>query len=245
MEPRSVTIRFHEELNDFLPRHQLGQRIAVSFHGRRTVKDLIESLGVPHVEIDTICAQGEAVDFDYIVQDHDDIHVHPGFRMMLPPRFVIDENVAKLCPLLRMLGFDALYVQGAADSWIATISKQETRTILSRDKGLLKRKEVHSGLYLRSTAFQEQLREVMERLKIKAFCEPFTRCMSCNHRLASLPDAEVAASPHIPPGSENMDERVFPLSRLPSSLLERQPSLEHGKIGSPNPSLTLSILIES
>jgi len=200
MEPRSVTIRFHEELNDFLPRHQLGQRIAVTFHGRRTVKDLIESLGVPHVEIDTICAQGETVDFDYIVQDQDDIHVHPGFRMTLPPRFVIDENVAKLCPLLRMLGFDTLYVQGATDSWIATISKQESRTILSRDKGLLKRKEVHSGLYLRSTASQEQLREVMGRLKIKSFCEPFTRCMSCNHRLASLSAAEAAVSPHIPPG---------------------------------------------
>jgi uncharacterized protein with PIN domain len=209
MEPTSVTIRFHEELNDFLPRHQLGQSIAVSFHGRRTVKDLIESLGVPHVEIDTICAQGAAVDADYIVQDQDDIHVHPGFRLTLPPRFVIDENVAKLCPLLRMLGFDTLYVQGVTDSWIAATSKQEARTILSRDKGLLKRKEVHSGLYLRSTVSHEQLREVMDRLQIKRFSEPFTRCMSCNHPLASLSAEEAAASPHIPPGVRAWTNEFF------------------------------------
>lgn len=209
MEPTSVTIRFHEELNDFLPRHQLGQEITVSFQGRRTVKDLIESLGVPHVEIDIILAQGVAVDFDYIVQDQDDIHVHPGVRITLPPRFVIDENVAKLCPLLRMLGFDTLYAQGATDSWIATISKQEGRTILSRDKGLLKRKEVHSGLYIRATCSSEQLREVIERLKIKGFCRPFTRCLSCNHNLAPLGAEEAAASSRIPPGVRTWTNEFF------------------------------------
>jgi uncharacterized protein with PIN domain len=209
MDPTSVTIRFHEELNDFLSPKQLGQTIAVTFRGRRTVKDLIESLGVPHVEIDMIQAQGVTVELDYIVQDRDDIHVHPGFHLALPPRFVIDENVAKLCPLLRMLGFDTLYAQGATDSWIATISKQEERTILSRDKGLLKRKEVHSGLYIRSTCSPEQLREVVERLKIKPYCAPFTRCISCNHRLAPLDAEDAATNPRIPPGVRKWTNEFF------------------------------------
>jgi uncharacterized protein len=209
MEPKSVTIRFHEELNDFLPRKQLGQTLNVTFQGRRTVKDLIESLGVPHVEIDTIQAHGVAVDFDYIVQDRDDLQVHPGFRIALPPRFVIDENVAKLCPLLRMLGFDTLYAQGATDSWIATISKQEARTILSRDKGLLKRKDVHSGLYVRATCSQDQLREVVERLKIKQFCQPFTRCLSCNHGLVPLDADKADDCPHIPAGVRKWTNEFF------------------------------------
>ncbi len=209
MESIAVTIRFHEELNDFLPRQQSGRSIAVTFHGRRTVKDLIESLGVPHVEIDGIWAQSVPVDFDYIVRDQDDIHVHPGFRMALPPRFVIDENVAKLCPLLRMLGFDTLYVQGATDSWIAAVSKQEKRTILSRDKGLLKRKDVHSGLYLRSTHSPEQLAEVIKRLQLKSFCEPFTRCLNCNHRLAPLASEDAAASPLIPSGVRKWTNEFF------------------------------------
>ncbi len=209
MESISVTIRFHEELNDFLPRQQSGQAIAVTFQGRRTVKDLIESLGVPHVEIDGIRARAVPVDFDYIVRDQDDIHVHPGFRMALPPRFVIDENVAKLCPLLRMLGFDTLYVPGVTDSWIADISNQDQRTILSRDKGLLKRKHVHSGLYLRSTHSHEQLAEVVKRLKLKSFCQPFTRCLNCNHLLAPLASEDAAVSPLIPSGVRTWTNEFF------------------------------------
>jgi uncharacterized protein with PIN domain len=209
MEPQTLTIRFHEELNDFLPRHQRGLSIPVSFHGRRTVKDLIESLGVPHVEIDVIQTRAGLVGFEYIVQDQDDIDVHPGFRLTLPPSFVIDDNVAKLCPLLRMLGFDTLYAQGATDSWIAAISKQEQRTILSRDKGLLKRKEVHSGLYLRSTRPNVQLQEVVDRLKIQDFCKPFSRCLNCNHILAPMPPVESARSSLIPPGVRKWTNEFF------------------------------------
>ncbi|WP_141736487.1 Mut7-C RNAse domain-containing protein [Oligoflexus tunisiensis] len=209
MKPIAVTIRFHEELNDFLPRHEPGQAIAVTWHGRRTVKDLIESLGVPHVEIDIIQIHGTTVGLDYLVRDQDDIDVHPGFHITRPPRFVIDDNVAKLVPLLRMLGFDTLYAQGATDSWIATISKQEGRTIVSRDKGLLKRKEVHSGLYVRSTRPPEQLREVVERLQLREFCQPFTRCLSCNGILLSLDADEAAVNPQIPPGVRTWTNEFF------------------------------------
>jgi uncharacterized protein len=209
MEPTSVTIRFHEELNDFLPRHQLKKDIAVTYQGRRTVKDLIESLGVPHVEIDTIQAHGVTVGFNYIVRDLDHIQVHPGFRFARSPRFVVDDNVAKLCPLLRMLGFDTLYAQGATDSCIATISKQEERTILTRDKGLLKRRDVHSGVYIRSTVPQQQVQEVIRRLKLQAFCQPFTRCLSCNEMLVRLAEDEAQRSEQIPPGVRTWTNEFF------------------------------------
>lgn len=209
MDSTSVTIRFHEELNDFLPRHQLQKDIAVTYRGRRTIKDLIESLGVPHVEIDRVQTHGVTVDLNYIVQDQDNIHVHPGFQFVTSPRFVVDDNVAKLCPLLRMLGFDTLYAQGATDASIATISKQEERTILTRDKGLLKRKEVHSGAYIRSTRPQEQLREVVVRLKLQDFFQPFTRCLSCNQALARLTEEEAQANRQIPSGVRTWTNEFF------------------------------------
>jgi uncharacterized protein with PIN domain len=209
MESMAVTIRFHEELSDFLPRHEPGQTIAVTYHGRRTVKDLIESLGVPHVEIDNIRVHGETVNLDYLVRDQDDIDVHPGFCFTQPPHFVVDDNVAKLVPLLRMLGFDTLYAQGATDSWIATISKQEGRTIVSRDKGLLKRKEVHSGLYVRSTRPPEQLHEVVRRLRIRDYCQPFTRCLNCNGILVVLEADEAALNAQIPSGVRTWTNEFF------------------------------------
>jgi uncharacterized protein len=43
-----VTIRFYEELNDFLKPAYRRQDISAVFPERRTVKALIESFGVPH-----------------------------------------------------------------------------------------------------------------------------------------------------------------------------------------------------
>lgn len=68
-----VQLRFYEELNDFLP----PQRRKVSFmHDltrRTSVKDLIESFGVPHTEVEVILVNGNSVDFSYIVQPGDRI----------------------------------------------------------------------------------------------------------------------------------------------------------------------------
>jgi uncharacterized protein with PIN domain len=211
MEPTSITIRFYEELNDFLPSHQLKQDIAVQFQGRRTVKDLIESLGVPHVEIDLILATGHSVGFDYIVRDQDQISVYPRFeafdissvrrlpeRPLRQPKFIIDDNVARLCQFMRMLGFDTSYHKGIADASIARISVQEQRIVLSRDKGLLKRREVTHGLYIRSTRPQEQAREVVDRLQLQSLCQPFTRCLLCNQQLLPLPEGEQELRRQIP-----------------------------------------------
>jgi len=76
----SITVRFYEELNDFIKTHPGKQDITFSFSGKRSVKDLIESLGVPHVEVDLILVNSESVDFDYSVQNGDRISVYPMFE---------------------------------------------------------------------------------------------------------------------------------------------------------------------
>ena len=117
-----ATFRFYEELNDFLPLPDRKQDITVNFKQRGSVKDMIESLGVPHTEIDLILANQEPVDFTYIVRDQDRISVYPMFESLdisplnrLRPqplrrtRFVLDTHLGKLAKYLRMLGFDTLY----------------------------------------------------------------------------------------------------------------------------------------
>ena len=104
-----ITIRFYEELNDFLPPAQRKKDIIHAFRGRRSVKDLVESFGVPHVEVDLVLVNGASVDFSYIVSDGDRISVYPEFETLdvgdvsrLRPeplrdtRFVLDVHLGKL-----------------------------------------------------------------------------------------------------------------------------------------------------
>ena len=104
-----VSIRFYAELNDFLPPGRRQVSFELPLGRRASVKDLIESLGVPHTEVDLILVNGESVDFDYRVRDGDRISVYPVFealdigslvrvrpRPLRQPRFVLDTHLGKL-----------------------------------------------------------------------------------------------------------------------------------------------------
>lgn len=65
MDAIEVELRFYEELNDFLPRERRKKSFVHRFRGTRSIKDLIESLGVPHTEIDVILVDGESVGFEH------------------------------------------------------------------------------------------------------------------------------------------------------------------------------------
>ncbi|MBN1552506.1 twitching motility protein PilT, partial [bacterium] len=114
----SVTFRFFEELNDFLPREKRKAWFEHQFSGRVSVKDMIESIGVPHTEIDLILINSKPVDFSAIVKDGDRISVYPVFeaidissitRLRPEPlrenRFVLDVHLGRLAFLLRLAGF--------------------------------------------------------------------------------------------------------------------------------------------
>ena len=77
-----INIRFYEELNDFLQQDQRKTDFSHKLKGARSIKDLIESIGVPHTEIDLIIVNGESVDFNYLVQDGDRISVYPVFESL-------------------------------------------------------------------------------------------------------------------------------------------------------------------
>ncbi len=185
--------RFHAELNHFLPPSQRQVSFTHFFKGRASIKDMIESLGVPHPEVDAIVVNGESVDFSYIVQDGDRIHVHPiststevtSTVRIRPPylaccRFVLDIHLGKLANSLRLLGFDTLYRNDYADEELAQISASEERILLTRDKGLLMRSLVTYGYYVRETNPERQVVEVLRRFDLFGKVLPFQRCIRCN-----------------------------------------------------------------
>ena len=76
----SVYLRFYEELNDFLPVEKHKQEFTVLIEKPRSVKWLIESLGVPNTEVDLILVNGESVPFTYWLENGDRISVYPIFE---------------------------------------------------------------------------------------------------------------------------------------------------------------------
>ncbi|WP_404355161.1 Mut7-C RNAse domain-containing protein [Methylotuvimicrobium sp. KM1] len=191
-----VYLRFYEELNDFLPVERRKVEFEHALNRRTSIKDLIESLGVPHTEIEIILANGRSVDFDYIVQKNDRISVYPMFesfditpllrlrsKPMRAPRFILDTNLGRLARYLRLLGFDCLYRNDYEDGEVAEIASQQHRIVLTRDRFLLRRKIITHGYFVRSVHPREQVKEVLQRLDLYRSIAPFTRCSRCNGTL--------------------------------------------------------------
>ena len=204
-ESRTAHLRFYEELNDFLPAPLRRCDFDRTFTGRPAVKDLIESLGVPHTEIDVILVNGVSVGFGHHVEDGDRISVYPVFESLdvtpvqhLRPeplrevRFVLDGHLGKLARALRLLGFDAEYSREVQDHELIARSLAEKRIILTRDRGLLRTGAATRGYWVRATDPREQAAEVLDRFDLRGSARPFTRCTVCNGDLVAVAREEAA-----------------------------------------------------
>lgn len=200
----SATFRFYAELNDFLPAVRRGRSFAHRFRGTPSVKDTIEAIGVPHTEVDLVLVDGVSVDFGHLLRGGERVTVYPMFerfdiaaesclrpRPLRVTRFVLDVHLGRLARYLRLLGFDAVYTNEATDAEIAARSAAERRIVLTRDVGLLKRREVTHGYWVRSSDPRAQLTEVVRALDLAESMAPFSRCMACNGVLEPLDEREV------------------------------------------------------
>lgn len=212
----AARFRFYAELNDFLPAESRGKELARRFSVPGSVKDFIESFGVPHTEVDLVLANGQSVDFAYSVRDGDRVTVYPVFeslditsvtRVRPAPlrdlRFVLDVHLGRLAAYLRMAGFDVLYCNQADDGELAGVVARERRVLLTRDRYLLMRTAVDRGYWVRSTEPREQLREVARRFDLGGSMRPFTRCLECNNLLTDVPRESVLD--RVPPGVAGKD----------------------------------------
>ena len=189
----AAQFRFYAELNDFLPAESRGKELTRHFSASGSVKDFVESFGVPHTEVDLVLANGQPVDFSYAVRDGDRVSVYPVFesldissvsRVRPAPlrglRFLLDVHLGRLAAYLRMAGFDAVYSRQAGDAELAGIVAHEARVLLTRDRYLLMRTAVERGYWVRSTEPKQQLLEVVKRFDLAGCMRPFTRCLNCN-----------------------------------------------------------------
>lgn len=204
MDVMTCLLCFYGELADILSAPNSRGIVSCNVTRRTSIKDLIESLGPPHTEIERILVNSREVDFSFIPRPGQVIGVHPFTPpadpcrpTLLRPdplpgiRFLVDVNVGKLARLLRMLGIDAAFDPAWKDADLASIAAREARIVLSRDHGLLKRSCIQWGRLIRADSPLEQLVEVLTFFGLKPPFALFTRCLACNTELQPVSKAEI------------------------------------------------------
>jgi hypothetical protein len=193
--PRA-TFRFYAELNDHLPPEHQRVPFEQELSDQATVRDSLRLLAVPESEVDLVLVNGVSVDLSYTVQEGDKVSIYPVFESfdvssvekvrpqpLRQPRFILDVHLGKLAYHLRMLGFDTLYRNDYDDAELLTISTNERRVLLTKDRELLEDPAVTRGYCVRGKDPREQLLEVMRRFDLFESIHPFIRCLICNSLL--------------------------------------------------------------
>ncbi len=216
---------FLGELNDFLPPTLQNTAFGYSFEDHQTIKHVIESIGVPHTEINHLRVNDSPVDFAFHATNGDQVIVFPiSFKpeagdiiLQSDPgqasTFILDNHLGRLAAYLRMLGFDTLYRNDYQDEELAQVASQENRTLLTRDRRLLMRNAIPSGYWIRHQDPQSQLGEVCRHFALPGRISPFQRCLRCNHPLEPVSKEEILS-------------RLEPLTRLYFDEFHRCPACD-------------------
>ncbi|WP_460307539.1 Mut7-C RNAse domain-containing protein [Actinocorallia aurea] len=182
-----IQLSFAPGLHLFVPARRRTGPTSVVTDGASTLGHVVESLGVPLTEVGELVVDGRTVPTAHIPADGEHVEVRPVSRPQriegAPLRFLLDVHLGTLARRMRLLGIDTAYEStDIGDPALAARSAAERRVLLSRDRGLLRRREPWAGAYVHSTRPEEQLREILERFAPPL--TPWTRCVSCNGPLA-------------------------------------------------------------
>lgn len=185
---------FNPALRPFLDRHHRDGPFDYDCARAATLKNAIEALGVPHTEVGSVRVNDEPATLQRIVREGDCIEVEAAKSGSDPDlRFVADAHLGGLARFLRMLGFDTLHRTAFSDEEIRRLAETQGRIVLTRDRELLKCREIARGAYVRALKPEAQLREVAERYGLEPHARPFTLCLGCNLPLQPVDRDAVAA----------------------------------------------------
>lgn len=185
VEPIEIRISFDQRLHLFVAARHRAIEAPLRCDGVSSLGHVVESLGAPLTEVGGLRANGVAVNHGYVPVAGDHIEVE---AVQLPqrlarvgeaPRFLLDIHLGTLARRMRLLGLDTAYENpDIGDAALAAKSAAEGRVMLSRDRGLLRRRELFAGAFVYSHRPAEQLDEVLARFAPPL--APWTRCTACN-----------------------------------------------------------------
>ncbi|POX37666.1 hypothetical protein C3486_27005 [Streptomyces sp. Ru73] len=181
-----ITLAFAPELHVLAAPARRGGPSAVRTDGSSTLGHLVESLGVPLTEVGALLVDGREQPVSHVPREGEHVEVQAVRRPQRVPgaplRFLLDVHLGTLARRLRLLGVDAAYESAdIGDPELASRSAAQRRVLLSRDRGLLRRREIWAGAFVYSDRPDEQLRDVLGRFTPRL--APWTRCTACNGEL--------------------------------------------------------------
>jgi uncharacterized protein with PIN domain len=199
VEAPQADVRFAAELRMFLaPRHRAGV-VGVACDGVSSLGHVIESLGVPLPETGALAVNGRWAVPRYRLAAGDvaDVRAVRRPQIVSSPRFVLDVHLGTLARRLRVLGVDSAYTNDADDDALIEQANASRRVLLTQDRGLLCRRSLWLGAYVRGSRPDDQLADVLDRFA--PALAPWTRCTGCNGLLAPVRKADV--EPELQPGT--------------------------------------------
>ena len=202
VKPFSVRLNLHGDLGFFLRSRTRHESIERTLTEKTSVKDVIESCGIPHPEVDVILVDGLNVDFAHTLATDSEMDVFPigncdlhlkekRLQVSCVIKFVADGHLGKLTRNLRLLGFDVAYDRDANDRQLLEVMTRENRALLTRDRRLLMHAIVEHGYCPRSQNAEEQTIEVIRRFDLLGLIAPFSRCLRCNEKLREVAKGDV------------------------------------------------------
>jgi uncharacterized protein len=186
-------IRVAPELALFLRSERRGRPGGrVRCDGVSSLGHVVQSLGVPLTEVGTLLVNGVPEQPRYRPRGGDVVQVLPVPRPepVDRPQFLLDVHLGTLARRLRLVGVDAAYDRDADDDELIERANASRRVLLTQDRGLLQRRSLWLGAYVRGARPDEQFADVLGRFAPPL--APWTRCTTCNGPLAPAPKAEVA-----------------------------------------------------
>lgn len=186
-----VAVEFAPELRLFLANRFRSGKATVPCDGVSSLGHVVESLGVPLTEVGSLTVGGRPAGPAYRPSPGDRIEVHPMRRPQpLPaPRFVLDVHLGTLARRMRLVGLDTTYRNDVSDADLVEQANAERRVALTKDRGLLQRRKLWLGAYVRHDRPDDQLADVLDRFAPPL--EPWTRCLGCNGLLAPIAKHQV------------------------------------------------------
>ena len=179
------------ELAFFLRAGQRSGQVPVICDGVSSLGHVVESIGVPLTEVGSLEANGQLVAPSYRPGGGDVVQVRAIMRpqRLMSARFVLDVHLGTVARRLRLVGVDTAYANDADDDDLLQLANATQRVLLTQDRGLLCRRKLWLGGYVRGSRPEAQFADVLDRFAPRL--APWTRCTACNGLLSPARKADV------------------------------------------------------
>ena len=161
-----LAVRLGHELWLFVSPPWRRETIEVPYDGDASLGHVVQALGIPLTEVGGLLVNGVPADPACRPRQCATIEIHPVRRpqRVLGARgFLLDVHLGTPARRLRVLRIDTAYRNHADDDALVRQAAGQRRVLLTQDRGLLMRRALWAGAYVRGGRADEQLADVLDR----------------------------------------------------------------------------------